>query len=332
MSGRSSRSSLMHTNSSFIRRAVSCVLERLALHHVAPVAGRVADREQDRPILLARAREGLLAPRVPVDGVVLVLEEVRRGLVCEPVGHLPVRLPGRRLGSTGLYTDPEYLHRICVSFTQMRQASGDLFPTDSPIPASQLIGRRDDVREIATRLEAGHPPDRRRAAAHGQDERVRGRPLARPAARRLHRRRSICSGSPTPPSSPRRWRRPVIANRSAAHRALRRARSAGRAALSAAQARAVVRLVGELGEGVEVALTPGLAAQDPDARSTWRSSCPSGWRRPTARPDPVLRRVPGGRLGAPALRRPGRGDQPDARRLPALDRASATCSPAASST
>jgi hypothetical protein len=56
----------------------------------------------------------------------------------------------------------------------------------------------------------------------------------------------------------------VIANRSAAHRALRRARSAGRAALSAAQAQAVVRMAGELGEGVEIALTPGLAAQNPE--------------------------------------------------------------------
>jgi hypothetical protein len=56
----------------------------------------------------------------------------------------------------------------------------------------------------------------------------------------------------------------VIANRSAAHRALRRARIAGRAALSAAQSRAILRMVGELGEGVEVALTPGLAAQDPE--------------------------------------------------------------------
>ena len=37
----------------------------------------------------------------------------------------------------------------------MRQASGDLFPTDVPIPASQLIGRADDVREVATALEAG---------------------------------------------------------------------------------------------------------------------------------------------------------------------------------
>ena len=34
----------------------------------------------------------------------------------------------------------------------MRQASGDLFPTDVPIPASQMIGRRDDVREVTIAL------------------------------------------------------------------------------------------------------------------------------------------------------------------------------------
>jgi hypothetical protein len=38
---------------------------------------------------------------------------------------------------------------------QTRHASGELFPTDSPLPASRLIGRRDDVRELAARLEAG---------------------------------------------------------------------------------------------------------------------------------------------------------------------------------
>lgn len=56
----------------------------------------------------------------------------------------------------------------------------------------------------------------------------------------------------------------VISNRSVAHRALRRARSAGRTALSAAQAQAVLKMVGELGEGVEIAVTPGLAARDPE--------------------------------------------------------------------
>ena len=62
-------------------------LERLALHHVAPVAGRVADREQDRLVLVARLRERLLAPRVPVDRVVGVLQEVRAGLLREAVRH-----------------------------------------------------------------------------------------------------------------------------------------------------------------------------------------------------------------------------------------------------
>ncbi len=65
------------------------VLEGLVLHHVAPVAGRVADREQDRPVLLPRTGQRLLAPRVPVDRVVTVLEQVRAGLLGEPVGHRP---------------------------------------------------------------------------------------------------------------------------------------------------------------------------------------------------------------------------------------------------
>ena len=55
-------------------------LERLVRHHVAPVARAVADREQDRPALLARPLERLGAPRIPVDGVVGVLQEVRARL------------------------------------------------------------------------------------------------------------------------------------------------------------------------------------------------------------------------------------------------------------
>ena len=56
------------------------VLEGLALHHVAPVAGGVADRDDDRDVALARGGERLVAPRAPLDGVVLVLEEVGGGL------------------------------------------------------------------------------------------------------------------------------------------------------------------------------------------------------------------------------------------------------------
>jgi hypothetical protein len=62
------------------------VLEGLVLHHVAPVAGRVADGEEDRPVLTSRPLERLVAPGVPVDGVVGVLEEVGARLLGETVG------------------------------------------------------------------------------------------------------------------------------------------------------------------------------------------------------------------------------------------------------
>jgi hypothetical protein len=61
------------------------VLEGLVLHHVAPVAGGVADREQDRPVLRAGAGEGLRAPCVPVDRVVRVLAKVRAGGLGESI-------------------------------------------------------------------------------------------------------------------------------------------------------------------------------------------------------------------------------------------------------
>ena len=145
----------------------------------------------------------------------------------------------------------------------MRQASGDLFPTDSPIPASQLIGRRDDVREIATRLEAGTHlivAGPRRTGKTSACEAALGRLRRRGAYTaqvdlfRVADAAELAEAVATA----------VIANRSAARRAVRRARSAGRAALSAAQAQLLLRMVGELGEGVELAIGPGRAAQDPE--------------------------------------------------------------------
>ncbi len=69
------------------------VLERLPLHHVTPVAGGVADREEDGLRFPAGPRERLVAPRVPVDRVVGVLEKVRRRFAREAVrhGHSPPR-------------------------------------------------------------------------------------------------------------------------------------------------------------------------------------------------------------------------------------------------
>jgi hypothetical protein len=64
------------------------VLERLALHDVAPVAGRVAHREEHGPSQALRIGERLLAPGIPVHGVVRVLEEIRAGLEDESVREL----------------------------------------------------------------------------------------------------------------------------------------------------------------------------------------------------------------------------------------------------
>ena len=63
------------------------VLERLVLHDVAPVARRVADGQEDGPVLRAGAGERLVPPGVPVDRIVAVLEEVGARLVGEAVRH-----------------------------------------------------------------------------------------------------------------------------------------------------------------------------------------------------------------------------------------------------
>ena len=55
------------------------VLERLVRHHVAPVAGGVADREQDRPIAALGLGQGLRPPLPPVHRIVLVLQQIGRG-------------------------------------------------------------------------------------------------------------------------------------------------------------------------------------------------------------------------------------------------------------
>ena len=55
------------------------VLERLVGHHVAPVAGGVADRQQDRHVARGRLGQRLGRPLPPVHRVVGVLAQVRAG-------------------------------------------------------------------------------------------------------------------------------------------------------------------------------------------------------------------------------------------------------------
>jgi hypothetical protein len=49
------------------------------LGDMAPIAGAVADREEDQSVLPSRLGNGFLAPRIPVNRIVGVLQEIRTG-------------------------------------------------------------------------------------------------------------------------------------------------------------------------------------------------------------------------------------------------------------
>ena len=61
------------------------ILEGFALHHVAPVAGGVADRKEDRTVLGTRPVQRLSTPGIPIHRVVRVLEQVWARLPCQAV-------------------------------------------------------------------------------------------------------------------------------------------------------------------------------------------------------------------------------------------------------
>ena len=151
------------------------VLERLVLHHVAPVAGRVADGEQDRPVLVARSVERLVAPGVPVDGVVRVLEEVRARLVGQAVHAAPSggaaasararRLPRRRTRSG--------VRRSAASTARPRTGSRRCRPR------SAASRRRDGAQVIASKV-----ANRRQRISSGSRRRRRGLPFDRRGSKR----------------------------------------------------------------------------------------------------------------------------------------------------
>ena len=70
------------------------ILEGLSLHHMAPVAGRIADREEDRLVLPPRPSERLVSPRVPVDRVFRMLAEVGARLVRQAIAPAPAGAQG----------------------------------------------------------------------------------------------------------------------------------------------------------------------------------------------------------------------------------------------
>ena len=61
------------------------VLERLVFHHMTPVTRRITDAQQNRLVISFRLAERRFSPRMPIDGIVRVLEQVRTGLVNQRV-------------------------------------------------------------------------------------------------------------------------------------------------------------------------------------------------------------------------------------------------------
>src|SRR5262249_36502913 len=57
----------------------------LPLHHMAPVTGRITDRNQDRFVFTTGFFKGLGSPGIPVDWVTRVLQKVGTFLVNQPI-------------------------------------------------------------------------------------------------------------------------------------------------------------------------------------------------------------------------------------------------------
>ena len=143
-----------------------------------------------------------------------------------------------------------------------RQRSADLFPTDQPLPASQMIGRATDVTEIAASLGAGT-----HIVIAGP--RRTGKTTVCDAALGILSKNGVYTVAIDlfRISSPAELAEVLVArtisNRSALRRLVHQARRAGRLAADAVGVSTVIKLQAQLGEELEIAFKPGLAARDP---------------------------------------------------------------------
>lgn len=144
-----------------------------------------------------------------------------------------------------------------------RQRSSDLFPTDQPIPASQLIGREADVKEISAALAGGGNlivAGPRRTGKTSVCDAALGRLVGRgfyTVAVDLFRIASTAELAEALVSA-------TLSNRSVLRRVLHQTRRAGRAVADAVQMSAIVKSKSQLGEELEIAFAPGLAGRDPE--------------------------------------------------------------------
>src|SRR4051794_20833903 len=151
---------------------------------------------------------------------------------------------------------------VRVKKPKHRQASGDLFPTDQPIPASQMIGRAADVHELSTALQSATncvvAGPRRTGKTSVCDAAMleaqkKGFYVA---AVDLFRTADSAELAETLATS-------VLKNRPAAYKGGASARRLGRRARSIPRVAPTKKLSTERGAAAERALPPGRAAQAP---------------------------------------------------------------------
>jgi uncharacterized protein len=154
-----------------------------------------------------------------------------------------------------------------------RLRSSGLFPTDGPVAPDRLIGREDEVDELANALDNGINriligPRRTGktsvALAALEEVRERGSYTVSVDLFRVGSRAELAETLV----------RALVANRSAPRRAGAAARRTGRHLAEAATLALSTRLKTDLGEEVEIVFTPGLAARDPDRYLDYAFSLP----------------------------------------------------------
>jgi hypothetical protein len=144
-----------------------------------------------------------------------------------------------------------------------RKRSSDLFPTDQPIPPTQMIGRETDVREITAALAGGSSVVVAGPRRTGKTS-VCDAAVGRLAKRGFYTVAVDLFRIATAAELAEALVAATISNRSALRRALHQTGRAGRFVADALHTSAIVKSKTQLGDELEIAFQPGLAARDPE--------------------------------------------------------------------
>ena len=145
----------------------------------------------------------------------------------------------------------------------MRTSSRDLFPSDAPVPLDRMIGRRDDVDRLVLALSGGA---HRVLAA----PRRTGKTSVCEAAVELLRRNGFYTVSlslfkaTSSAALAEAISQETLANRAPMQKLIQRVRQAGAAVVKGAALTLATRTQADLGDAVELAISPGRAAADPE--------------------------------------------------------------------